>query len=290
MPSDGNAGVKSGQFRDPVMTRFRKLAAGTAALAAVTMLLGVFTAAEGAGLTCAQRWPLCDGPLGGLLPANYLSFVEWFHRLVAGGTGLVVLGTTVQAWRTEKSARVRYATTAALAILPLQVVLGMFTVTTYQWAVLVAHFATATAIFGLLVLAAAWSYEGPMGETAARARTAGLAGAGLAVPAAVVSPRLLFAFGSAVQVAYYALLLGAFAALVAATTWLRAERSSFVAGVGATLLAGLLVLGRQSYGETVAVGTVVALVTVAVCGLTAARWASAEIEVTTSTSIFTEDG
>ncbi|MFC7175679.1 hypothetical protein [Halosegnis marinus] len=50
------------------MTRFRRLAAGTAVLAAVTMLLGVFTAAEGAGLTCAQRWPLCDGPLGGCSP------------------------------------------------------------------------------------------------------------------------------------------------------------------------------------------------------------------------------
>jgi cytochrome c oxidase assembly protein subunit 15 len=272
------------------MTRFRKLAAGTAALAAVTMLLGVFTAAEGAGLTCAQRWPLCDGPLGGLLPANYLSFVEWFHRLVAGVTGLVVLGTTVQAWRTGRSARIRYATTTALAILPVQVVLGMFTVTTYQWAVLVAHFATATAIFGLLVLAAAWSYEGSMAETAARARTAGLVGASLALPAAVVSPRLLFAFGSAVQVVYYALLLGAFAALVAAATWLRAERSSFVAGIAAALLAGLLVLGRQSYGEPTAVGTVVVLGVVTVCGLLAAHWARAEIEVTTETSIFADEG
>ena len=81
---------------------FRRVAAGTAVLAAVTMLLGVFTAAEGAGLTCAQRWPLCDGPLGGLLPANYLSFVEWFHRAVAGATGLAVLGATVEAWRRRR--------------------------------------------------------------------------------------------------------------------------------------------------------------------------------------------
>jgi cytochrome c oxidase assembly protein subunit 15 len=247
--------------------RFRRLVAGTAALAGVTMLLGVFTAAEGAGLTCAQRWPLCDGPLGGLFPANYLSFVEWFHRLVAGATGLVVLGTVVQAWRTGRSRRIRFALTSALLILPVQVILGMLTVTTYEWLVLVAHFATATAIFGLLVLAAAWSDGGGLG----RARTAALVGAGLAVPAAVVSPRLLFAFGSAVQVAYYALLLTAFAALVAATTWFDDRRPRLLAGVGSGLVAGLLVLGRQGYGETVALATVAALAVVALCGLVAGR-------------------
>lgn len=271
------------------MTRFRRLAAGTAVLAAVTMLLGVFTAAEGAGLTCAQRWPLCDGLLGGLLPANYLSFVEWFHRVVAGVTGLVVLGTTVQAWRAGLSARVRYATTAALVVLPVQVLLGMLTVTTYQWLVLVAHFTTATAILGLLVLAAAWSYEGPMAETANRARLAAFVGAGVAVPAAVISPRLLFSFGSAVQVAYYALLLTAFAAFLAAAVWLRAERTRFVASLGAAVLAGLLVLGRQNYGETVALGTVVALGVVVLCGLAAGRLAGQEIEVTTTTGIFSDN-
>jgi cytochrome c oxidase assembly protein subunit 15 len=247
--------------------RFRRLVVGTAALAGVTMLLGVFTAAEGAGLTCAQRWPLCDGPLGGLFPANYLSFVEWFHRLVAGTTGLVVLGTAVQAWRTGRSRRIRLALTAALLILPVQVVLGMLTVTTYEWLVLVAHFATATAIFGLLVLTAAWS----AGAGRAQARTAALLGAGLAVPAAVVSPRLLFAFGSAVQVAYYGLLLTAFAALVAATTWFDGRRPRLSAGLGASMVAGLLVLGRQGYGEMVALGTVVALGVVAVSGVAAGR-------------------
>jgi len=253
---------------------FRRVAAGTAALAAVTMLLGVFTAAEGAGLTCAQRWPLCDGPLGGLLPANYLSFVEWFHRLVAGTTGLVVLGTVVQAWRTGQSRRIRYAVTAALAILPVQVTLGMLTVTTYEWLVLVAHFTTATAIFGLLTLAAAWAYQTT--DAAPPGRYAALAGSALAVPAAVVSPRLLFAFGSAVQVTYYALLLGAFAALLAATVWLRGQRAATLTGVAAALVAGLLVLGRQNYTQTVAVGTVVALAVVVGCGLLAARTAGSK--------------
>lgn len=269
--------------------RFRELAAGTVVLTGFLVLVGVFTAAEGAGLTCGQRWPLCDGPLGGLLPANYLSAVEWFHRVVAGVTGLVIVGQTVQAWRTGQPAAVRYATTLALVVLPVQVVLGMFTVTTYEWLVLVAHFATAAVIFGALVLAAAWAYEDAMERTAVRARYASLVAAALAPVTAVLSPRLLFAYGTAVQVVYYALALSLFAALLAATAWLRAERSQAVTGLAALVTGGLLVVGRQSYGETVAYATVGALALVLVCSLAAARWARAEIAVTRSTGLFSND-
>ncbi|MFB6118751.1 heme A synthase [Halosegnis sp.] len=247
--------------------KFRRVAAGTVLLAGVTMLLGVFTAAEGAGLTCAQRWPLCDGPLGGLLPADYLSFVEWIHRVVAGTTGLVVLGATAAARLTGQPRRIQVALGVALVILPVQVVLGMLTVTTYEWLVLVAHFTTATAIFGLVSLAAAWSYGRHVSSVGGR--YAALAGGLLAVPAAVVSPRLLFSFGSAVQVGYYALLLTAFAALLAATAWLSTGRSQHLSGVAATLVAGLLVLGRQNYGQSVAFATVAVLAVVAACGLLA---------------------
>jgi cytochrome c oxidase assembly protein subunit 15 len=248
----------------------------------------VFTAAEGAGLTCAQRWPLCDGPLGGLFPANYLSGVEWFHRVVAGITGLVVLGQTVQAWRTGQSKPVRYATTLALLVLPAQVILGMLTVTTYEWLVLVAHFATATFIFGALVYAAAWAYKGAMETTAVRARNATLVAAALAPITAVFSPRLLFAYGSAVQVTYYLFALALFAALVAATVWLRAERTKAVTGLAALVVAGLLVLGRQNYGQTVAFATVAALAFVVACALLASQWAKAEIAVKRTTGIFSD--
>lgn len=269
--------------------RFRNLAAATAVLTGFLMLLGVFTAAEGAGLTCGQRWPLCDGPLGGLLPANYLSGVEWFHRVVAGVTGLVILGQTVQAWRGDQAARVRYASTLALVVLPVQVVLGMLTVTTYEWLVLVAHFTTAAVIFAAVVYAAAVASAGSMERTAVRARWATLVAAGLAPLAAVVSPRLLLAFGSAVQVAYYALLLSLFAVLLAATVWLRAERTRAVTGLATLVAGGLLVLGRQNYGRTVALVTVAALVVVCGCALLASQWARAEIQVQRSTGIFAED-
>lgn len=268
--------------------RFRNLAAATAALTGFLMLLGVFTAAEGAGLTCAQRWPLCDGPLGGLLPANYLSGVEWFHRVVAGLTGLVVLGQTVQAWRTGQSKPVRYGSTLALVVLPVQVVLGMLTVTTYEWLVLVAHFATATLIFGALVYAAAWAAKGVMETTAVRARNATLVGAGLAPITAVFSPRLLFAYGSAVQVTYYLFALALFAAMLAATVWLRAERTKALTGLATLLVGVLLVVGRQNYGQTVAYATVGALALVFVCALVASQWAKAEIAVKRKTKIFSD--
>lgn len=268
--------------------RFRKLAAGTVVLTGILILLGVFTAAEGAGLTCGQRWPLCDGPLGGLLPANYLSGVEWFHRVFAAVTGLVILGTTVAAWLWDQARRVRYAMTLALAILPVQVALGRFTVTTYEWLVLVAHFTAAAAIFALLVLATAWAYRGEMSETAVRARYASLTASLFAVPTALLSPRLIFDFGSAVQVVYYALALTVFAALLAATAWLRAERSQAATGLAAILVSALLVVGRQNYDEIVAYASVAALALVALFAAIAARWAKAEIAVKRSTNLFSD--
>ncbi len=47
--------------------------------------------------TCAGRWP--SATFLGLFPANWGSFLEWFHRLVAMLTGFLILGTTVQACR-----------------------------------------------------------------------------------------------------------------------------------------------------------------------------------------------
>jgi cytochrome c oxidase assembly protein subunit 15 len=244
--------------------RFRQLAVGTAALTGILLLLGVYTAAVGAGLTCGQRWPLCDGFLG-LFPANWPSFVEWFHRLVAMVTGVVVLGTTVAAWRCGRSRRVRYALAGALLVLPSQIVLGALTVTRYEWAILLAHFATATVIFSLLVLAAAWSFDDGPGPTATGARRAAAVAAGLLPVAALLSPRLLLAYTAPVQVAYYAVLLASFAALLGATVWLRGRRPRVLTAVGAALVGLLLVVGRLSYGETGVYATVVAL-TAAFCG------------------------
>ena len=146
--------------------RFRRLAAATTGMTFVLILLGVYTAAAGAGLSCGARWPLCNGAVFGLFPADWPSFIEWFHRLVAMITGFMILGTTYLAWRGGESRRTRLASTAALVVLPVQILLGGATVTVYTALVQVAHHAAALVIFGALVATTVWAYESPTEEHA----------------------------------------------------------------------------------------------------------------------------
>jgi len=138
------------------MVRFRHLAAVTTGLTFTLILLGVYTAAMGAGLSCSAQWPFCDG---GLIPQSWPSFVEWFHRLVAMITGFFIIGTTVGAWKYTAQKRIRGAATLALAVTPIQIVLGGATVFVYTPAVQVAHHAAALVIFGALLATTLWSYE-----------------------------------------------------------------------------------------------------------------------------------
>lgn len=148
------------------MVRFRHLAAVTTGLTFALILLGVYTAAMGAGLSCSAQWPFCDG---GLIPQTFPSFVEWFHRLIAMIAGFFILGTTVGAWKYHDQRRIRGAATLALAATPLQMILGGATVFVYTPVVQVAHHAAAMIIFGALLATTLWSYEA---ERAPEARAA----------------------------------------------------------------------------------------------------------------------
>jgi cytochrome c oxidase assembly protein subunit 15 len=139
--------------------RFRQLAVGTAALTGILLVLGVYTAAVGAGLTCGRRWPLCDGFLG-LFPANWPSCWEWFHRLVAMVVGFMILGAGVVAWRGDYDRYVRFALTLAIVMLPVQIIFGANTVLNFGLWASMAHQIAAQIIFGSLVFAttvAFWS-------------------------------------------------------------------------------------------------------------------------------------
>ncbi|MFB6142689.1 MAG: COX15/CtaA family protein [Halorientalis sp.] len=147
--------------------RFRHLATVTTGLTFVLILLGVYTGAMGAGLACAGRWPLCDGWLG-LFPATWPSFIEWFHRLVAMVTGFCILGTTYAAWRRTDSTRIRRATTLALVVLPVQILLGANTIVNFGVMAQVLHHAAALTILVALVAATAWAFDRdstPPGDT-----------------------------------------------------------------------------------------------------------------------------
>lgn len=137
--------------------RFRHLAGSAAALSFALILLGVYTGASGAGLACEGRWPFCDGFLG-LFPATWPSFVEWLHRFVAMITGFVILGTAIAAYRGDHDRRVLLATVVAVAVLPVQILLGANTIFNFGVLAQVLHHGAAQVIFGALVAAAAWAH------------------------------------------------------------------------------------------------------------------------------------
>jgi len=230
--SDGGWGVSFHQF-----------AAATAALTFGLLLLGIYTAVAGAGLTCAGRWPFCDGYLG-LFPANWPSFIEWFHRFVAMLVGFLVFGQTVAAWRLDRSKAVRWSTTAALALLPTQIILGGLTVLEYQVVILTAHFLFGVAIFALLAAAAAWALRPHL---SAPRRSAALAALALVPVVVVATPFVLLSGSLPVHIGYYAVGLAAFAVLLALGVWTDREDSRRVRATAfgaAALLSALLLQGR----------------------------------------------
>ena len=131
------------------------LLASTLILVVATILLGVATKAAGAGLACEANWPVCDGGLLNLFPANVPSFFEWIHRVVAMVAGFFIVGTAVAAWRgAVTDRRVVWAVTLGMVLTPIQVLLGRETVLAYEMTVLNLHFWTAVVIFVLFAASA----------------------------------------------------------------------------------------------------------------------------------------
>ena len=237
---------------------FRRLLLGTTVATAVTALVGVVTATSGAGLTCEARWPLCDGAVFGLFPANFMSFIVWSHRLVAMITGFLIIGTTVAAWRDGRDRRVRFATLGALLLTPVQVVFGAFTVLVeefvfgYSVVVLTLHFTLASAILAMLVAATVWTYAAETTVSTGHVRTAGAAALAAFPVMVALTPRLFVTFGEVAQFVYYAVGFGTFAALCVVALWgreLGAGLVSAAGGAGAALVVAQLVVARQAFGD-----------------------------------------
>lgn len=237
---------------------FRRLLLVTSVSTAFTALVGVITATTGAGLTCEARWPLCDGAVFGLFPANFMSFIEWSHRLVAMITGFLILGSAYAAWRGGAQRRIKLATLAALLLTPIQVVFGAFTVLVYEFVfgysilVLTLHFTLAALILGLLVAATVWAYADVTDVSPAHVRQAGVA-ALLGFPVMIaLTPRLFVTFGEVTQFVYYGVGFAMFSALAVVSLWgheLDARAVSVAGGVAAVLVIAQLVVARQAFGN-----------------------------------------
>lgn len=233
-----------------VSRRTGRLLVVTAGLTYVLMLLGLYTGAVGAGLSCSAQWPLCSG---GLFPETLPGVPEWAHRTVAGITGLFIVGSAVAARRDGADRRVRLAAWGAVVAVPLQYAIGALTVTFngllpwgFSGLTRVAHFSTALGIFGLVLAATAWAHVDRPRRRARRAGAAALA----ALPVHLALTRgVIFEFAPLVQVLFYAASLALFAALFVATLWFRDAdgTSGRIVAAGAASIALLyveLVLGR----------------------------------------------
>jgi len=150
---------------------FRHYMAATTVGAFALILLGVYTGKIGAGLTCAGRWPFCDGWLG-LFPATWPSFVEWFHRLVAMVVGFMILGAGLISYRGEYDTRITYALGVAILMLPLQILLGAYTVLNFGIAASMFHQTAAQLIFASLVYATTLAFWQASGDQSGRTDSA----------------------------------------------------------------------------------------------------------------------
>jgi protoheme IX farnesyltransferase len=140
----------------------------TAVLAAAAMgvytllVVGATSALTGASASC-RSWPACHGQWFAVDSASLA--VVWGHRTTAAITGVLVLATTVMAWRRGESLRVRAATATALATYPVQIAIGAVAATTTTPPALAGvHLALGVFIFAGLVVALAWTLEAETGD------------------------------------------------------------------------------------------------------------------------------
>ncbi len=153
--------------------RLRRLSALTTGVTFILLLIGVYTKEVGADLSCGMNWPLCDGAVFGLFPANIPSAIEWFHRLIALVVGLLIIYTVYRYYRTYGTqSRITQAAGIALVMLPFQAILGALTVLKARLftgehrlflepLISVAHYGTGVLLFTALVAATLWAYEEP---------------------------------------------------------------------------------------------------------------------------------
>jgi heme A synthase len=137
--------------------------AGTAFVAFVTMCIGAYVSSSGAGLACIDI-PGCAGNAVVYTPGQH---VQMLHRFVAAACLLSAVISFALAWVLGAAARVRIAASVALALVFMQIVLGLLNVALRLPIDLrEAHAANAALVFLSFVCATIFASES---ETRARA-------------------------------------------------------------------------------------------------------------------------
>ncbi|MHB8684034.1 MAG: COX15/CtaA family protein, partial [Dehalococcoidia bacterium] len=173
------------------MTWFQRLLIITILMTFALVVIGGTVRATGSGLGCPD-WPTCHGSLVPKLEKHTL--IEYSHRTAATVVGVLFLGVTFFAFKTERKNRlVFWLAFAAGVVLLFQIILGGITVEKDLPAgIVAAHLATAMTFMGIMIVAAVIAHF--------RARGAG------ALPAAAATPYTRLALAAA-AVAFITLVL-----------------------------------------------------------------------------------
>ncbi len=148
-------------------TKFKYLLLLTLSSTYILMLLGAYTKAIGAGLSCPD-WPTCYGVWIPFLHPEIVSntgytlhqiFVEWIHRGWAVIVGLMILACTALSLK-YKDKDIKIFLIITILLLPLQIILGGLTVTQNLEPLMVtAHLGVATLIILFLSVATAIAWK-----------------------------------------------------------------------------------------------------------------------------------
>lgn len=140
-------GLKSIQrsFRSP----FAWLALANLVVFFLLLVSGAVVKSSGAGAACTG-WPLCGE---GLLPTGTAGWISLAHRLVVALSGMLMLALFLRAWRTQRTqAPILVAATVATVLFFSQALLGAQMVQGFPAYLLALHQATASAVWGTLVI------------------------------------------------------------------------------------------------------------------------------------------
>jgi protoheme IX farnesyltransferase len=132
-------------FRSP----FARLILASLTVIFVLLVSGALVKSSGASAACAG-WPLCGE---GLFPAEPAGWISLTHRLVVALAGALMLALFFRAWRTQRTqAPVLVAATVAAVLFISQALLGAQMVQGFPAYLLGLHQATATAVWGALII------------------------------------------------------------------------------------------------------------------------------------------
>ncbi len=126
--------------------------AGTFAL----IIVGAYVSQTGAGLAYPD-WPLFDGKL--VSAGGRLADLHYAHRLLAAVVGLLLVALAVETWKRERRTVVMAVVALAVVVYAAQVIVGASNIwLDLATSVRIVHLALASALWGVLVFAVAWSY------------------------------------------------------------------------------------------------------------------------------------